>query len=72
MCWRADVGLGDIRHTDSAVAITVQILSSSNTQSQGSSETAAHRSGTVKEWCEGAVDVASEPLLITTAAPSTG
>ena len=75
MCRRTDVGLGNVRipgsrrryHRADTLLLEYAI-------GRINPNRAAHRSRAVTEWSAGALEVASEPLLITitTAAPATG
>jgi hypothetical protein len=79
MCGGADVGLGDIRISDSCSRYhRADTFLLEYAIARINPNRAAHRSRTATEWCEGAVGVASEPLLIVIiiiiiiAAPATG
>jgi hypothetical protein len=69
------VGLGDIRIPDSCGRYhRADTFLLEYAIARINPNRAAHRSRTVTEWCEGALDMADEPLLITitSAAPATG
>ena len=64
MCRRADVGLGNVRIPDSSRRYhRADTLALEYAIARINPNRAAHRSRTVTEWCAGALDMASEPLL---------